>query len=123
MSFWKKSKNKKETPSSNQQVIQLDVDVYRENDRLVIYAPVVGADISDINISIEGNSNIVVISGRTARPPLPPRKGRKSGDYVTVECVWGEFYRRIILPVPVDMEGAEAKLQRGVLILSLPLLQ
>lgn len=126
MSFWKKGNKqttKKNFPNDPvKTVIQLDVDVYREKDRLVIYAPIYGADIGDIDIDIEGNSDVIVISGRTARPPLPPRKGRRSGDFVTAECVWGEFFRRIILPASVDVDEAEAKVQRGVLIISLPLI-
>ena len=39
------------------------------------------------------------------------------------ECVWGDFYRRIILPESDNIDKAEAKIQNGVLILSLPLLK
>jgi HSP20 family molecular chaperone IbpA len=42
---------------------------------------------------------------------------------VAEECVWGDFYRRIILPESVNIEKAEAKIKNGVLILSLPLLK
>jgi len=37
--------------------------------------------------------------------------------------VWGDFYRRIILPESVNIDQAEAKIKNGVLILMLPLLK
>jgi HSP20 family molecular chaperone IbpA len=43
--------------------------------------------------------------------------------FFTEECIWGEFYRRIILPESVDIERADAKIKNGVLILVLPLMK
>lgn len=105
-------------------VAQLEVDVYQTENIIVVYAHAAGADINDINVSIEGDADIVLIEGRRLRPEyLVFPKKKPNGAFFTEECVWGEFYRRIILPESVDIEQAEAKIKNGVLILVLPLLK
>ena len=105
-------------------VAQLEVDVYQTEQLIVVYAQAGGADISDVHVSIEGDADIVLIEGRRHRPEfLVFPKQKPAGAFYTEECVWGEFYRRIILPESVDIERAEAKIRNGVLILVLPLLK
>ena len=105
-------------------VAQLGVDVYQTEQMIVIYAQAAGADISDVHVSIEGDADIVLIEGRRYRPEhLVFTKKKPSGAFYTEECVWGDFYRRIILPESVDIEQAEAKIRSGVLVLVLPLLK
>jgi HSP20 family molecular chaperone IbpA len=105
-------------------IAQLHVDVYQTEQMIVIYAQSAGADMNDVHVSIEGDADIVLIEGKRIRPEylvFPKKKVR--GAFVAEECVWGEFYRRIILPESVNIEKAEAKIKNGVLILSLPLLK
>ncbi len=105
-------------------VAQLDVDVFQTENMIVIYAQAAGADMNDVNVSIEGDADIVLIEGRRIRPEyivFPKRK--EQGAYFASECIWGDFYRRIILPESVEIEKAEAKIKNGVLILMLPLLK
>jgi HSP20 family molecular chaperone IbpA len=93
-------------------VAQLHVDVYQTE------------DMNDVHVSIEGDADIVLIEGKRIRPEylvFPKKKVR--GAFVAEECVWGDFYRRIILPESVNIEKAEAKIKNGVLILILPLLK
>lgn len=105
-------------------VVQLDVDVFQTEDLIVIYSQAAGTDLSDIHVSIEGDADIVLIEGRRLRPEfLAFPKKKPEGTYVTEECVWGDFYRRIILPESIDIEQADAKIKNGVLILTLPLLK
>ena len=105
-------------------VAQLDVDVYQTERMIVIYAQSAGADMNDVNVSIEGDADIVLIEGRRIRPDyLVFSKKKEQGAYFAQECVWGDFYRRIILPESVDIDKAEAKIKNGVLILILPLLK
>lgn len=105
-------------------IVQLDVDVFQSDNLIVIYAQSAGADLSDIHVSIEGDADIVLIEGKRLRPEYIafPRK-RPEGAYFTEECIWGDFYRRIILPESVDIDAAEAKIKNGVLVLVLPLLE
>jgi HSP20 family molecular chaperone IbpA len=105
-------------------VAQLHVDVYQTEQMIVIYAQSAGADMNDVHVSIEGDADIVLIEGKRVRPEylvFPKKKVR--GAFVAEECVWGDFYRRIILPESVNIEKAEAKIKNGVLILTLPLLK
>lgn len=105
-------------------VAQLHVDVYQTERMIVIYAQAAGADMNDINVSIEGDADIVLIEGRRVLPEyiVFPKK-KEQGAYFAQECIWGDFYRRIILPESVEIEKAEAKIKNGVLILILPLLK
>lgn len=105
-------------------IVQLNVDVFQTDDMIVVYAQAAGADLNDIQVSIEGDADIVLIEGRRLRPEfLAFPKKKPDGAFFTEECVWGDFYRRIILPESVDIEKAEAKIKNGVLILVLPLLK
>lgn len=105
-------------------VVQLNVDVFQSEDHIVIYAQSAGADMADMHVSIEGDADIVLIEGRRVRPEfLAFPKRKPEGSFVTEECVWGEFYRRIILPESVDIEKADAKIKNGVLVLSLPMMR
>lgn len=105
-------------------VAQLYVDVYQTERLIVIYAQSAGADMNDVHVSIEGDADIVLIEGKRVRPEyiVFPKKIIK-GSFVAEECVWGDFYRRIILPESVNIDKAEAKIKNGVLILMLPLLK
>ena len=105
-------------------VAQLHVDVFQTERMIVVYAQAAGADMSDVHVSIEGDADIVLIEGKRVRPEyiVFPKKKVK-GAYVAEECIWGEFYRRIILPESVNIDRAEAKIKNGVLILVLPLLK
>jgi len=105
-------------------VAQLHVDVYQTEQMIVIYAQSAGADMNDVHVSIEGDADIVLIEGRRVRPEyiVFPKKVVR-GAFVAEECLWGDFYRRIILPESVNIEKAEAKIKNGVLILMLPLLK
>lgn len=105
-------------------VAQLDVDVFQSDRLIVVYAQSAGADMNDVHVSIEGDADIILIEGRRVRPEyLVFPKKKVQGAFVAEECVWGDFYRRIILPESVDIEKAEAKIKNGVLILTLPLLK
>lgn len=105
-------------------VAQLHVDVYQTERMIVVYAQSAGADMNDVHVSIEGDADIVLIEGKRIRPEyiVFPKKILR-GSFVAEECVWGDFYRRIILPESVNIDKAEAKIKNGVLILVLPLLK
>ena len=110
--------------TSLDKIAQLDVDVFQTDNLIVVYAQAAGTDMSDIQVSIEGDADIVLIEGRRLRPEhIAFPKKKVDGAYFTEECVWGDFYRRIILPESVDIENADAKIKNGVLILVLPLMK
>jgi len=105
-------------------IVQLDVDVFQTTDLIIVYAQAAGAELTDIHVSIEGDADVVLIEGKRLRPEhLAFPKKKPDGSFFTEECIWGDFYRRIILPESVDITKAEAKVKNGVLVLVLPLLK
>lgn len=116
-------------------VTQLPVDVYQNDTEIVIFAEVPGVEIKDLDVSIEGDNDVITISGTSHRPHdlVSLRERGSDGQAVTInhgeehtqftleECVWGKFFRQIILPQEVDASLAQAKIKDGVLVLHLPL--
>jgi HSP20 family protein len=107
--------------------IQLDVDVYQVSDDFIICALVPGVKIEDLDIAIEEDNDIVTIQGKRIKPQEAGGevKGKLDDDILPVrqELQWGAFFRQIILPQEVNVNGVEAKLNKGVLIIKLPLLK
>ncbi|MEX0931677.1 MAG: Hsp20/alpha crystallin family protein [Candidatus Paceibacterota bacterium] len=111
-------------PDDDAGVVQLDVDVFQSKDEIVLYAPVPSSEIEMIDISIEGDNDVVTIRGKRERPVnLAYPKGEKEGEFFAKEIIWGEFFRQIILPEEVDIDKMEARLRNGILVLVLPLLK
>jgi HSP20 family protein len=102
-------------------VSQLPIDVYQTDQHIVIYAQIPGLDISKLDISIEGDNDIVTIHGEYKRPEDEAHNGLGKGEFSLEECSWGQFFRQIILPQEIDAKNAEAKVKDGVLFLLLPL--
>lgn len=116
-------------------VTQLPVDVKQSDTEITIFAQVPGTDIKDLDVSIEGDNDVITISGSSHRPT--DLVGTKQEGDVTIgvgthndddhveftleECAWGKFFRQIILPAEVDATAAQAKVKDGVLVLHLPL--
>ncbi|MCK9352239.1 MAG: Hsp20/alpha crystallin family protein [Candidatus Paceibacterota bacterium] len=102
-------------------VSQLPVDVYQTDQHIVIYAQIPGLDLGKLDISIEGDNDVVTIQGEYKRPEDVAHNGLGKGEFSLEECSWGQFFRQIILPQEIDAAKAEAKVKDGVLFLSLPL--
>ncbi len=125
---------KSEVPSG---VAQLPVDVKQGDTEITIYAQVPGTDIKDLDVSIEGDNDVITISGLSHRPEdlvarvtegsVPIGQGAHATQpdehdgFTLEECSWGKFFRQIILPQEVDATIAQAKVKDGVLVLHLPL--
>lgn len=93
---------------------ELSVDAFRDDEQLVIRAPMAGVTIDDIELSIHGD--LLTIRGE-----------RKLGtsiqedDWFYRECYWGAFSRSIVLPVDVNTERAQATLKHGLLEIRFPI--
>jgi len=130
MAFLQRLKGKQENDKKNKGderlkgVIQLEVDLYQTDEEIIVFAPVPGAKPDSIDISIVGDEDVVVITGKTSRPEdlAFNKENRELGSFFTEEVVWGDFYRKIILPERVEIRTAEAKMKLGVLVLHLPLI-
>ena len=130
-------------------VAQLPVDVYQSDRDIIIYAQIPGTEVSKLDVSIEGENDIITIQGEQRRPEelaishIEPERNEQEesqgdgenvqihvgsstysdndGEFSFEECVWGQFFRQIILPQEVDPGRAAAKVKDGVLVLHLPL--
>lgn len=93
---------------------QLSVDVFQTTEDIIITSTVAGVKAGDIDIDMNGD--MITIRG-VRRHPFD---NIQEDDYFIKECYWGGFSRSIILPVDIQHDMVEAKLDHGVLIVRLP---
>jgi len=108
------AKTQKDT--STEQEGQLTVDVFQDDEYIIIQSTIAGVGQDDIDISI--TNDMVTIKGRRA-----PAAKIRPGDYFYRELYWGAFSRSIILPVDIDADGAKASMKNGLLTIRLPKLE
>ena len=92
---------------------QLSVDVYQTERDVIIKSTIAGVKPEDIDISF--NNDMITIRGVREQ-----QEEINKEDYFYQECYWGGFSRSIILPVEVKSDKAEAVLENGILIITLP---
>ena len=92
---------------------QLTVDVYQNQEEIIIKTMVAGVKPEDLDISI--TRDLVTIRGKREE-----ERGIREEDYFTKELYWGTFSRTITLPQEIDVEEAEALERHGLLIVRLP---
>ena len=92
---------------------QLTVDVYQNDEEIVIKSTIAGVTVDDIDISI--TNDMVTIKGKRK-----PDEVIEQSDYYYQELYWGPFSRSIILPEDIDVEKASASMKNGILTLRLP---
>lgn len=88
-------------------------DVYTKDNQLKVEAHLPNFDLGDVNIQIE-NSALVISAERHEKEEDKDKK------YVVRESS-SSFYRRIALPDRADTDKIEAKLDDGILKISVPL--
>jgi len=115
-----KTKNGAQTPHASAPIApeepgeaQLTVDVYQNENEIVIRALVAGVRPEDLDIAI--TRDMVTISGKRVE-----QKEVGEDDYVYRELFWGAFSRTIVLPAEVDVDAAEASEKHGLLAIKLP---
>lgn len=92
---------------------QLTVDVYQNENEIIISALVAGVRPDDLDVAI--TRDMVTISGKRVE-----QKEVNDDDYVYRELYWGAFSRSIVLPAEVDVDAAEASEKHGLLTIKLP---
>lgn len=92
---------------------ELVVDVFETNDDFVVLAAIAGVQIKDLDISLE--KEMMVIKGNRCDPHGHPDK-----KYFYQECYWGPFSRKIILPENIDIDKADAQIDKGILTVKIP---
>jgi HSP20 family molecular chaperone IbpA len=92
---------------------QLTVDVFQDDQSIVIQSTIAGVSPDDLDVSIT-NDMVTIRGDRRRMYEVDPE------DYFYQECYWGPFSRSIILPVEIDADRAEAKIKNGVLSIRIP---
>lgn len=93
---------------------QLAVDVFQTDDAIIITSAVAGLRAEDLDISMNGE--MITIRG-IRHNKFAETQG---DDYFIRECYWGGFSRSIILPVDIIHDQVSAKLENGILTVTLP---
>ena len=91
----------------------LTVDMVEAENEIVVKAAVPGVKADEIDITVTGD--VLTIKGETKED-----KDRKEGNYHYREWKYGAFERSLTLPASVNVEGATAEFENGVLTLTLP---
>lgn len=92
---------------------QLAVDVFDDEDYIIVKSMVAGVRPSDLDIDI--TRDMVTIRGQREETHEVSDK-----NYYHRELYWGSFSRNILLPEEVDVEEAEAVEKNGLLMIRLP---
>ncbi len=89
------------------------VDIYEDENQLVLTAEVPGIEDKDIEIKIEDNTLSI-------RGERKMEKETKEENYHRIERAYGSFYRSFSLPNYIDQENIRADHENGVLKITLP---
>ena len=89
------------------------VDIYENDDALVVKAELPGFSKEDITVELKDNT--LMLKGERKRETEV-----KEGDYHRMERTYGAFQRSFALPTTVDQQKVTAAYKDGVLELSLP---
>lgn len=93
------------------------IDLYKQDDRLVIRASVPGVKPEDLNVSLE--QGVLTITGETRDAFVDNQSNRMFHR----EHSYGKFLRSVRLPADVNDEQIDAQFENGVLMISLPLIK
>ena len=89
------------------------VDIYREDDHLVISAEILGFDRNDIDVNVDGR--VLTLKGERST-----EKEVKKDQYYRKERRTGSFERRFTLPADINPEKIEANFKNGILEVRVP---
>ena len=92
---------------------ELSIDVYQNQNEIVIKTMVAGVKPEDLDVSI--SRDMVTLKGKREN-----EKTIADDDYFHRELYWGSFSRNIALPQEIDVDSAEAVEKHGLLIIKLP---
>jgi HSP20 family molecular chaperone IbpA len=104
----------------------LEVDLFQSETRMVLFFPMSGVAKETLDLTLDEESNTIIIQVTQMRPALPPLPGAKEGEapekgrYVKQEVGWKNLYRKVYLPASFDSGESQAFLEKGVLIVVLP---
>ncbi len=92
---------------------QLTIDVYQNDNEVIIKSTIAGVKPEDLDVSI--NNDMVTIRGERKQEEEITEE-----NYYYQECYWGNFSRSVILPVDVLADKIEASMKNGILTIKMP---
>ncbi len=92
------------------------IDIKEEEDKLVVTTDLPGINKEDVEINLK--EDMLEISAKTGKEKETEEEG-----YVRKERAYTRFYRAVRLPSSVKEEGSTAKMENGVLTITLPKMQ
>lgn len=95
---------------------KLPVDIYENDEEIMIITPIAGVSIDETEISI--SRDVLTIKGE--RKFDLSSLNFKSKKTFLKECFWGSFSRSIVLPTTVNLEKIEATEKNHVLYIRVP---
>ena len=95
---------------------QLGVDVYRNGDKVIVKSAIAGVKQKDLDITISSDT-VTICGSREEKSKV------KEKDYFYQECYWGKFSRSVVLPFDIDEAKSKAKLEDGILTVTLPIIK
>jgi HSP20 family protein len=98
---------------ASEAVFTPSIDIYSEEDALVVKADLPGVKEDDIEITV--NDGVLTIKGQREE-----EKTEKAENCVRSERVFGSFMRQFTLPKQVDVDKIKATFNNGVLEINLP---
>lgn len=90
-----------------------NVDIYEDENRLIVEAELPGMDREDFEVLVE--NNVLTLKGERKF-----EKKTEGDNYHRVERAYGSFTRQFTLPQTITAEGATADFENGVLRVALP---
>ncbi len=90
-----------------------EVDVYEDDNNVIVEAELPGLKSDEVDISITGNT-------LTLKGEKKQGKEEKGRNYHLIERSYGSFSRTIELPADVEADKAKAVMRNGVLKVTIP---
>lgn len=99
------------TPFFSSASIFPPLNIYEDNDNIYVRAETAGVNNDNLEISVEGDN--LIISGER-------KHFEKDLSYHRQEIETGKFSRAVTLPTKVQIDAVSAKLEDGILTITLP---
>lgn len=94
----------------------LSIDVYQDESSLVLLAPMPGVSEDDLKLKLQDEVLSIVARRSIGKDLL-------TADFMVKECYWGEVRRAVVLPEGLDLDGIEAEISNGILMITIPKLK
>ena len=91
-----------------------DVFIDEAGERMVVHVELAGADSDELRVAVDERF-LYIVGLRT------DRSQNRSASILQKEILYGQFFKKIRLPLPVNDDAASAAYRDGILTIELPL--